>query len=101
MPTIGKVSSIEAQDGATTQAISVSGTSAQSAAITAGSAVVYNPLAVTVFFRRGADPTALADGTDQPIPAGAWARITDIPSGYKLAFINGGTAGTVYLTPGA
>lgn len=85
-------------NGGQSSSVAVSGTSAQSAAITAGRAVLYST--ADVFFRQGANPTALASGVDQLLPANNIMRLADITSGNKLAFITSGTTGTVYITPG-
>ena len=84
--------------GGQSSAVSVSGTSAQSAAITTGRAVLYST--TDVFFRQGADPTAVATGADQILPANSLMRLVDITNGNKLAFKTAGTTGTVYITPG-
>jgi hypothetical protein len=91
--------SLLATAGGTSEAVSVTGTSAQSAAIDGNNAYVY--ASVAVFFRQGADPTALATGVDQIIPAGVPMRINGIVPGNKLAFIAVGNSGTVYITPEA
>lgn len=90
--------SIPALSGGQSQSVSISSTSAQSAAITAGFATVYST--VDCFFRQGSNPTALSNGTDDFIPAGNKLRISGITSGNKLAFITSGSSGTVYVTPG-
>lgn len=88
--------SIVALKGGTCAAVSVSTTSAQSAAITNGRVVIYST--VDVFMRQGSNPTALSDGTDQFIPAGTLLRIVDIEASNKLAFIST-MSGTVYISP--
>jgi hypothetical protein len=88
--------SISALKGGTCQAVSISGTSAQSAAINSGRVVIYSN--VDCWMRQGSNPTALSNGTDQFIPANTLLRIVDIESGNKLAFI-AGSAGTVYISP--
>jgi hypothetical protein len=84
--------------GGTSQAVSISTTSAQSAAIPGGSAVIYST--VDCFVRSGANPTALSNGTDRFIPAGIYLRV-GFASGEKLAFITAAGTGTVYIAPGA
>ncbi len=85
--------------GGDCQTIAISGTSAQSAAINAVDAVV-TPT-VTCFVRKGANPTALADGTDQQLLGGNQYRLNDLVSGQKLAFITSGATGSVHIAPGA
>lgn len=82
--------------GGTCQAVAISGTSAQSAAITG--ALVHITPTVDVFVREGADPTALATGVDELLVAGA-TQAKRIASGNKLAFKTGGATGTVYIAP--
>ena len=49
------------------------------------------------FVLAGAAPTALADGTNHFLPAGIPQDIR-VFTGYKLAFIQMGTAGSAYVT---
>jgi hypothetical protein len=84
--------------GGTSQALSISTTSAQSSAIAGGSALIYST--VDCFTRADANPTALSNGTDLFIPAGVVFR-ADFAPGSKLAFITASGTGTVYITPGA
>jgi hypothetical protein len=91
--------SIVVLTGGQSAAVSISTTSAQSAAITTPSVVV-TPT-VDCFFRQGANPTALSDGTDQILLATNSYRLSGIVSGNKLAFITASGTGTVYITPGA
>jgi hypothetical protein len=98
-PNLVSESSIFANTGGTSQAVSISSVSAQSSAITDGFAVV-TPT-TDCFFRAGANPTALSNGTDQILLGGNTYRITNITSGHKLAFITTSATGTVYITPGA
>lgn len=90
--------SIPILEGGQSQKISVTAASAQSAAISVDSVNIYAD--VDCFVRQGANPTALADGTDQIIPAGVMLRGVKVVPGNKLAFIAVGTSGNVYLTPG-
>ena len=90
--------SMVALKGGTCSTVAVSGTSAQSAAITSGKVVIYST--VDMYLRQGSNPTALATGVDQFIPANTMLRIVDIENGNKLAFISG-TSGTVYISPAA
>lgn len=80
------------------QKISVSTVSAQSAVLTDSSCVVHT--SVDCYVRQGADPTAVADGSDQFIPAGALIRLGGLARGNRLAII-AVTSGTVHLMPGA
>jgi len=82
--------------GGTCQAVSISGTSAQSAAITAG--VVHITPTVDCFVREAANPTAVSDGTDEFLLAAATQAKT-VQYGNKLAFKTTGAAGTVYIAP--
>jgi hypothetical protein len=92
-------SSLNALSGGQSSAVAISGTTAASAAITAGS-VVATPT-VDCFFRVGAaTPTAVSNGTDQILLGGNTYRISGITSGHMLAFITTGAAGTVYVSPG-
>jgi hypothetical protein len=91
-------SSIIALSGGQSESVSISSTSAQSSAITAGWALV-TPT-VDCFFRAGANPTALSNGTDQILLGGNTYRVTGITSGHKLAFKTTAATGTVYITPG-
>ena len=82
--------------GGTSAAVAISSTSAQSAAIASGMATIC--LTVAAFVRSGANPTALADGTDRYVPAGTLLRV-NIPPGHKLAFKTSAASGTAYVTP--
>ncbi len=84
--------------GGASQAVSISSTSAQSAAMSGDNAVLYST--VDTFVRAGTNPTALSDGTDQFIPAGVLVRVR-FDAGSKLAFKTSSASGTVYITPGA
>jgi hypothetical protein len=84
--------------GATTSTVSVSGTSAQSVALSGGSsAVVYTP--VDCFVTQGVNPTATT--ACMPLLAGQQYRLGGLQPNNKLAFITSGGTGTVYITPGA
>jgi len=80
------------------QKIAVSGVSAQSAPINASSCSIYSD--VDCYVRQGAAPVAVADGTDQFVPAGSFVRLTGIARGNRLAIISN-ASGTAHLTPGA
>lgn len=87
--------------GGTSSKVAISGTSAQSAAFSgAGGVDVLCTPDVDCFVRQAADPTAVADGTDQLLLGGNTYRLSGIASGNKLAFITSGATGNVYLTPG-
>lgn len=87
---------IAVDEGAKSQALSISSTSAQSAAMPTGRCLLYST--ADVFVRQGANPTALSDGTDQFIPAGVWLR-ANFARNAKLAFKTSSSSGTVYITP--
>lgn len=91
--------SLPALAGGQSSVVAVSGTSAQSAVIGFPSCVV-TPT-VDVFFRKGANPTAVSDGTDQILLANNSYRLHGLAASDKLAFKTGGATGNVYLTPGA
>lgn len=90
--------SMDITAGGLSQALAISSTSAQSAAINGGRALIYATTAC--FARQGSNPTALSNGTDQYIPAGIIFRIY-VPDDAKIAFITTSASGTVYITPGA
>jgi len=79
------------------QALAISSTSAK-ASIRDASVVIY--ATVDCFMRAGSNPTALATGVDQFIPAGVMLRVALQP-GYQLAFVTSSASGTVYISPGA
>lgn len=86
---------ITLDDGGKSQALSISSTSAQSAAITSGFCRIY--ATVDCFARQGSNPTAVSDGTDTFIPGGVWLRV-NCARGNKLAFKTTAASGTVYIT---
>lgn len=88
--------SLTVPSSATTQTISVSTSSAQTAAIYADSAVVVATDLVFVVF--GDSPTATT--SCMPLVGGVAYRLTGWKPGQKLAFIAGGSC-TAYVTPGA
>lgn len=90
--------SITADDGGRSQSVTISGTSAQSAAILVPYVIV--TLTVPAFIRQGSNPTATDDGTDIYLLADVTYRI-NVQQGNKLAFKTAGTSGTAYITPGA
>lgn len=85
--------------GGVSSVVSISGTSAQSATLNT-QLVLITPTA-DCFVRAGANPTALADGTDMFLLGGNSYRVILPGSGLKLAFITSGGTGSVYITPGA
>lgn len=97
------VVSLNVLSGGQSTAVAISGTSAQSAAFSFGEKtgeVVVTPT-VDCFVRQGANPTALANGTDQFLIGGNMYRLEGVEPGNKLAFITSGGTGTVYITPSA
>lgn len=82
--------------GGTAQQVAVSAASAQSTTLTCKSLVLYST--VSGFMRQGTNPTAVASGADQYVPANTLLRYAGITPGNKLAFIGTG-AGTLYITP--
>lgn len=89
--------SFTANGGGTSAKLAISGASAQSAAVALNATALIVTPDTTCFFRMGANPTALADGTDQILVANQQYRIGVTP-GLKLAFITSGSAGNVYIT---
>ena len=89
--------SVVVDDGAKSQALSISGTSAQSAVINAEYALV--TLTTAAFVRQGSDPTATADGTDIYLMSDVTYRL-NVKRGNKLALRTSGASGTAYITPG-
>jgi hypothetical protein len=98
MPAAQQITLI-ATTGGTSSKVAVSTTSAQSAAISAQYIVVVSD--VNVFFRRGANPVALADGTDQLLIANTPHRLVGHKAAEKFAFITATGTGNVYITPDA
>ena len=97
---ITETSIVLTDEGGASEARTVTASSAQSAkSYPTGKAVVY--ATVDCYVRAGGNPTALATGVDQFIPAGRLLRLEFAP-GSKLAFIRAGsTDGTAYITPAA
>ena len=90
--------SMPANEGGISQSVSISTTSAQSAVINEGEAMV-TPT-VNCFFRAGTNPTAVSDGTDSILLANNTYRISGIKQGHILAFITSSGSGSAYITPG-
>lgn len=99
--------SLELNAGGTSQKVAMSTTSAQSAA----AALATNepkgaPLKYVItpdaacFIRKGANPTALSDGTDLYLVANQSYRV-ELMDGEKMAFIVASGTGNVYITPRA
>lgn len=86
--------------GGQSSKVAVSTTSAQSGLVGLRGNVVVTPDA-TMFVRRGSNPTALSDGTDQILLANTTYRFYGLKSDDKLAFIMAVGTGNVYITPGA
>lgn len=57
-------------------------------------------LDVAGFIRKGTNPTAVADGTDQYVPANTPFRV-ELMDGERLAAILASGTGNMYFTPGA
>jgi hypothetical protein len=105
MLTLTREISLAVDLGGNSEAVAVSGTSAQSSLI--GSRYALVTPTVPVFVRAGADPVAVDDGSDIILNAGVTYRI-QMPGQsigtMKLAFIctnqTGLDSGTVYVSPG-
>lgn len=82
--------------GGQSQVVTISGTSAQSSAIT-GSKTLYLCATADCFIRQGSNPTALSNGTDQFLPSYTPMRYAGFVSGNKVAVI--GSSGSLYITP--
>lgn len=80
--------------GGSCKVVSVSGTSAQSAAL--DGVLVHITPTVDCFMREGAAPTAVSDGTDEIMIAYV-TQAKRITRGNKLAFKTTGAAGSVYI----
>lgn len=79
--------------GGTCQKISISSTSAQSAALPN---IVHITPTVDCFVREAASPTAVSDGTDHFLVANATQEFK-VTKGNKLAFITTAATGIVYI----
>jgi hypothetical protein len=89
--------SIIVDEGGRSQALAISSTSAQSAAINVAYALV--TLTTSGFVRQGSNPTATNDGTDIYLLSDVTYRL-NIKPGNKLAFCTTASAGTAYVTAG-
>jgi hypothetical protein len=101
--------SVKLDGGGNGAKVAISGTSAQSAALSLkttptgsvdsrDSVLIY--ASVDCFVRNGSNPTAVVD-TDVPLAGGNIYRLSGIKDGEKLAFITSGAAGNVWIYPGA
>lgn len=90
--------SIVVDEGGRSQAVAVSGSSAQSAGINADYALV--TATTPVFVRQGSSPSASSSGTDIYLLSNVSYRL-NLKRGNKLAFCTSGATGIVYITPGA
>lgn len=86
--------------GLSTKLAVTTGVSAQTAVLSDSYAVVVMPT-VDVYFRRGVNPTAVSDGTDQFLLANITYRLTGFGGLDKLSFIASTSGGSVYITAGA
>lgn len=98
---------LDIKAGGDSQKIATSTSSAQSNAVTlpaqhpAGQPVPCTIVAdAQCFVRKGANPTAVSDGTDQILLANTLYRVQLMP-GEKLAFILASSTGNVYFTQNA
>lgn len=89
--------SIVVDEGGRSQAVAISGTSAQSAVINAEYVLV--TLTAAAFVRQGSNPAATADGTDIYLLDNVSYRL-NVKRGNRLAFRTAGTTGTAYITQG-
>jgi hypothetical protein len=83
--------------GGTSQKVATSTTSAQSAAV--GSTTVDVVVDALTFVRRGSNPTALSDGTDQVLIPNKLYRMVGHLATDKFAFIVPSGTGNAYITP--
>lgn len=97
--------SIEALSGGQSSKVALTTTSAQGpvvaqpAGVPAGTAIRCSlVLDAAGFFRKGANPTAVADGTDQLIPANTMVFVQLMP-GERLAFVLASGTGNAYFSP--
>lgn len=88
--------SLAVPNRASTASVSISTTSAQSAALAGGNVVVM--ATADCFILRGANPTATV--LCLPLLANTQYRLTGIAEGEKLAFITASGSGTAYVTEG-
>lgn len=99
--------SVEVLSGGQSSSIAISATSAQSPVVALPTnhppgvpvKILFTP-SVSCFGRKGSNPTALADGTDQTFLAGNTYR-TELLVGDRMAFITSSGSGTVAWTPAA
>lgn len=91
--------SFAAQPGGQSARIAIGAASVQTAVINRPSIVV--TCDVAAYIRRGTNPVALADGTDQYLLANQSYRLHGFMPGEKMALIAVGTGGFAYITPDA
>lgn len=92
--------SLTADEGARSEKVAISATSAQSATYgtsASGAQLLVTP-DVACFMRSGLNPTAVSTGVDMYLSAGNTYRV-QVGIGYKLAFITASGTGNVYITP--
>lgn len=93
--------SFVATAGGTSQKVAIDAlASAASSAITGSEPYVFVRVTVSVasYYRQGAAPTAVSDGTDEYLAADCTYRLK-MTSGNKLAFIPLSGTGNAYITP--
>lgn len=93
-----KIVNLTVNNGGTSEKFSTSTTSAQSAIYDNQSLLFITDAAC--YIRAGANPTALATGVDQYIPANQYVRIAPWVPGNRLAVIALTGTGVAYVTPG-
>ena len=91
--------SLQISSGGDSTKVAISTASAQSAALVATSYLITPD--TNCFSRTGANPTAVADGTDIFLLANNQYRVVPLQVGQKIAFITPTGTGNVYLTPNA
>jgi hypothetical protein len=95
---------VEALTGGQSTKVALSTVSAQTAAVSAAVKGVPVRCLVTLdatgFVRKGTNPTAVADGTDQILLANNTYRV-ELMDGEKLAVVLAAGTGNLYFTPNA
>jgi hypothetical protein len=94
----GSINTLPAISVGTCTKVAVSGSSAQSGAITA--AVVRLVSSTDCHVKFGSNPTAVADGTSLFLPAGV-PEYFQFGSGDKIAVIQDSTSGNLFITAAA
>jgi len=82
--------------GGQSKKVTISSTSAQSAALSCRALTLCST--IDCWVRQGSNPTALADGTDQFLPAYTVVRYVNFIPGNKVAAI-AAASGFLYITP--